>query len=205
MLPKKEATTLKRIKLLALTTCVIAVTSFSARTGKKQLSPKPAEMVEALMALQRGPNDPATQERYLKVFPQDFASFMNLFGINRPLYDGSQYILALMPLGKMHPMEIGKLLVGLSKDAHYEADATSYLQHTTAFYAAQHTKMFAQLVKGLSPQKQNQLITYLADVENFNAYPEYEGIIKHLKGLGETDLANKFVKARKKREKQGHD
>ena len=157
------------------------------------------------MALQRKPDDPATQERYLKIFPHDFASFMNLFGFDHPLYDGAQYILALSPLGKTHPMEVGKLLIALAKDAHHEADAPNFLQQVTAAYAAQHTKMFAQLLKGLTPQKQTQLITFLAGAENFHAYPEYEEIIKHLKGLGERDLANRFVEARKKREKQPHD
>ena len=125
MLLKKGATTLKRMKLLALTVCVIAVTSFAAHAGKKQLSPEPGEMVEALMALQREPNDAATQERYLKVFPHDYASFMNLFSYNHPLYDGHQYILALTPLCKTHPMEVGRLLVGLSKDAHATFNCTN--------------------------------------------------------------------------------
>ena len=65
--------------------------------------------------------------------------------------------------------------------------------------------MFGQLLKRLTPQKQTQLITFLADAENFYAYPDYEDIIKHLKGLGESGLANKFIEARKKREKQPHD
>jgi hypothetical protein len=196
---------LKKTELLAVTVCLIGVTSFSAQANKKQLSPKPAEMVEALMALQRKPNDPATQERYLKIFPHDYASFMNLFSIHHPLYDGHEYILALTPLSKTHPMEVGRLLVGLSKDAHYEADALSALQDVMTDYAAQHTRMFAQLLKGLSPQKQTQLITFLADLETISVDPEYENIIKHLEGLGDADLARKFVEARVKREKEPHD
>src|SRR5262245_6644959 len=101
-------------------------------------------------------------------------------------------------------MALGKLLVGLSKDAHYEADAPSYLQHVTAAYAGQNTKTFAQLLKELPLQKQTQLITFLADVENFHGYTDYVDIIEHLKGLGEANLASQFAEAKNKREKQPH-
>jgi hypothetical protein len=92
--------------------------------------------------------------------------------------------------------------MGLGKDAHYEADAPSHLQQVTAVYGSQHTKLFAELLKELPAQKQSQLISFLADVENHAAYPQYQDIIGRLKATGERDLAGRFEEARNKRNKQ---
>src|SRR5207249_2050739 len=116
-----------------------------------------------------------------------------------------EYIEAISPLAKYHELAVGSILVKLSKDAHYDADAPAYLQHATCGYAAEHTKTFSTLLKQLPPDKQVDLITFLADVENHHAYREYQAVIDHLKALGENTFAKRFELARGKREKQPHD
>ena len=176
----------------------------SVRAQEKQLSPRAQELTRALAALQSKPGDPITQEHYLQTFPRDYKTFLDLFDLDHELYDGHDYIDVLPSLAGNHDTEVGTMLVGLSKDAHKESDAPSYLQDATAMYGSQHTKSFAKLLKQLPTEKQNQLITFLADVENHHSYPEYQSIIDHLKGLQEQDLASKFEEARRKREQQPH-
>jgi len=122
--------------------------------------------------------------------------------VDHELYDGHDFIDALSLTGEKHGTELGKLLVGLAKDAHKDADAPSYLQHLTAVYAGKHAKTFVELFDQLPSQKQAQLITFLADVEAHYSYPEYRTIIDALKRIGEDKLAIRFEKARTKREKQ---
>ncbi len=107
-------------------------------------------------------------------------------------------------MAKTHEEEVGKLLVTLSKDAHYNADAPAYLQSATSLYRSEHTQTFLSLLKGLPAAKQANLIAFLADVENHDAYPQYQIIIDHLKALGDVALAQKFELARAKRARQRH-
>ena len=194
--PKKA----RSLTLIAVILCVV----FGVAAQDKKLSPRAQELTDALAALKNNPSDGAVQERYLKVFPQHYEEFMDLFDLDRELCDGHDFIFPLSSLGKEHEKELGKLLVGLAKDAHYEADALSYLQHVTAVYGGQHPEVFAELLKQLPSPKQKQLISYLADVENHSAYHEYQEIIDRLKSIGEGQLALRFEKARTKREKEPH-
>lgn len=189
-------------RILALV--VLFFCSLHATAQDKQHSPTARELAEALTSLRSSPEYSTTQERYLKTFPHDYREFLNLFDVNHDLYDGHDFVDALNLAGNGHEAELGELLVGLAKDAHYDSDAPSYLQQITAVYAGQHAKTFAGLLKQLPFQKQTQLITFMADVEAHYSYPEYQAIIDGLNRIGEGKLATRFEEARKKRKKQSH-
>ncbi len=172
---------------------------------EKVLSRRADKLTRALAALQKAPDDPQVQETYLRAFPADYETFLELFDFGRELYDGHDFVVVLPALAKDHEREVGKLLVQLSKDAHYEADAPSSLQQATAAYGSQHTKAFAKLLKLLTTDRQHQLITFLADVESHPSYKEYQEIEDHLRALGEGSLADKFERARAKRRLQPDD
>lgn len=170
--------------------------SLSTYARQEHLSPRARKLTQALVALRNSPRDTAVQQTYLRAFPHNYKDFLALFEVGHELYDGHDFIEPLSSVGKQHPLELGELLVALSKDAHYEADAPSSLQQTTATYAIEHSRTFVALLKQLPPAKQRQLITFLADVENFPAYPEYQEIIDHLNRMGEQKLAIAFEGAR---------
>jgi hypothetical protein len=181
----------------------LAGLSQSTPAQEKQLSPAGRKLKEAWDEMQRKPNDPIIQKRYLAAFPHDYKSFLELFDFERELYDEAhEYIDTLPVLARNHEREVGKLLVQLGGDAHYEADAPGYLRNSTSTYGSQHTQMFVRFLKSLPPRKQAQLVAFLADVENPAAYPEYQSIIDHLKVLGDMDVAHKFEVAREKRSSQ---
>jgi len=185
--------------------CLLLICSPVASSAvDKEVSKTAAQLTQALEQLQKTSDDPNIQERYLEAFPHTYKSFLELFEPDSPLYDGHEYLEALYSLAGRHEVDVGELLVRLSKDAHYDADAPSYLQHATTTFGGQYTKTFVVLVKKLPFDKQSNLITFLADVENHQAYPEYQLIIDHLKGLAERELAHKFEAARAKRSKQHH-
>jgi len=182
----------------------VAISVLSA-AQEKPLSPRAEKLTSALAELQSTPDDPQVQESYLHAFPSDYKSFLELFDLGRELYDGHDFIAVLPSLAKHHEAAVGELLIRLSKDAHYEADAPGSLQQATAEYGSEHTKAFVRLLKLLPAAKQVQLVTFLADVESYHGYPEYQVIVDHLRGLGEDSLADKFEVARKKRSLQPHD
>lgn len=203
--PVRGAITLKRTQTILWAFLALAICPVLVPAQEKRLSPKAQKLTEAWAELQRAPNDPIVQGRYLDIFPHDYKSFQDLFDLDRELYSGYDFINVLPSLAKNHETEVGKLLVQLSKDAHYEADAPSYLQHATATYGSQYSKTFVGLLNLLSADKQAHLIAFLADVENHASYKEYQHIIDHLKALGEDGFAKKFEAAREKRTRQHHD
>ncbi len=178
---------------------LLAIWPLFSAAQERILSLKAEKLTRVLDELQKTPDDPQVQEAYLRAFPGDYKSFLELFDFRRELYDGHDFIVVLPWLAKDHEAQVGKLLVQLSKDAHYEADAPSSLQDATAEYGSQHTKAFGELLKLLPPDKQDQLITFLADVESHSSYKEYQVIVDHLRALGDGALADKFERARRKR------
>ena len=188
-------------QILAL---IVLLSGIHASGQERQLSSRARELTQALATLRASPDDPGAQERYLKIFPHDYREFLNLFDLDHELADGYDFIDALSLTGKDHAAKLGELLVGLGKDAHYDADAPSYLQEVMAKYAGQHSKTFAELCKQLPPQKQAQLITFLADVEVHSSDPDYQAIIDGLKRIGENKLAIRFEEARTRRGRQPH-
>ena len=168
------------------------------------LSGKVTKLTAALAELRKSPDDRTAQMRYLEAFPKTYKEYLEFFDFGQPLYDGNEYVDVILPLAANYERSVGNILVNLSQDAYYDADAPAYLQHATSGYAAQYTKTFVSLLKRLSSAKKANLITFLADVENHRGYPEYQLIIDHLKILGETALAREFEIARAKREKQPH-
>jgi len=149
------------------------------------------------------PNNPTVQLDYIHLFPHRYSNFLELFDLDHPLYDGHEFVEALSSL-ESHASEVGSVLIQLSQDAVYEGDAPSYLQQATAAFAEHHTRKFVSSLKQLPANKQVHLITFLADVENFDAYSEYQLTIDHLIALGEGPTARRFELARAKRSKQPH-
>jgi len=170
------------------------------------LSPKAQALAVALAKLKEHPNDFAAQEYYLDTFPRNYNEFLQLFDLDRELYfDSHDYISILPSLAKTHELQVGQLLVGLSKNAHYEADAPGDLRDVTTEYGSEHTKIFARLLLRLSATDRAHEITFLADAENFGGYPDFQKLIDNLKSLGQQQLARAFETARTKRKKQPHD
>ena len=171
--------------------------------------PRPAATPEKLKAafasLKAAPNSRTAQHHYLKAFPRTYTRFQAYFGTGGALADGYEcdYIFALSTLQSHHVEEVGALLVQLSKNAQYQANAPSCLQNVMAKYGNHYTKRFAGLLHQLSPQERSQLVTFLSDAGLANG-PEYRGILQNLKDLEETDLAKEFQQAQAERSRQSH-
>ena len=191
-------------RALLLLSCVLLFLLVSVQGEEKHLSGRARALSDALTELQKKSDDPLLQQRYLDAFPRDYKSFLQLFDIGQELTDGYDFISILPSLAKEHDAEVGALLVGLSKDAQWEADAPSYLQMATATYGGQHTATLVSIVEKLSSSERGNLITFLADVENHSSYKEYQQVIDNLKALGQDKLAKEFETARRRRSKQPH-
>jgi hypothetical protein len=178
--------------------------SCSLATSQPLPSAATAEKLKAAFAsLKATPNSRTAQHRYLKAFPRTYSKFQAYFDTGGALADGYEcdYIFALSTLQSHHVAEVGTLLVQLSKNAQYQANAPSCLQNVMAKYGNRYTKRFAGLLHQLSPQERAQLVAFLA-ADGLANGPEYQGILQNLKDLQETDLAKEFQQAQAERSKQ---
>ena len=182
--------------LMTLSSSAAAVQSLHHASNAEKLK-------TAFTNLKAMPNSRSAQHHYLKVFPRTYKKFQAYFGTGGALADGNEcdYIFALSAVQGHHVVEVGSLLVQLSKDAEYEGNAPSCLHNVMANYGSHFTKSFAVFLHQLSPQERGQLINFLADVESAH-YPEYQAIIQNLKGLQEIDLAKEFQQAQAEHAKQ---
>lgn len=195
-------------RAITITFLLLVINSAAMGAARKFRAASDAEELKsAFTHLKATPNDRAAQKRYLKAFPQDYRGFMALFGSGGSLADGYQcdYIFALSALQVHHSDQVGRLLVQLSKDAEYRADAPSCLQHVLANYGSRYTKAFAAFLHELSPKERDQLITFLADVDTkTTSNQDYRLIIRNLKQLNEPELVKKFQQAQIDRARQPH-
>jgi hypothetical protein len=195
----------RRAPLLLLIYAFAVCGSAQGRLDQEDdLSTKVTKLSAALGELRKSPHDRTAQMRYLEEFPKTYKEYLQFFDLGKPLYDSHEYVDVISQLAANYELAVGSILVNLSQDAHYDADAPAYLQRATSGFAGQHTQTFVGLLKGLPWVKETNLITFLADVENHRAYPEYQLIPDHLKALGEIALANKFELARAERKRQPH-
>lgn len=195
-------------RAITITFLLLVINSAAMGTARNFRAGSPGEELKAAFThLKTNPNDRAAQKRYLKAFPQDYRGFMALFGAGGSLADGYQcdYIFALSALQAHHSDQVGRLLVQLSKDAEYQADAPSCLQHVLTNYGSRYTKAFAGFLHELSPKERDQLITFLADIDTkVSSNLDYRRIIRNLKQLNEPELAKKFQQAQIDRARQQH-
>ena len=190
---------------LCLALLLFAPTCSFAAAQPLRPATTPEKLKAAFASLKAAPNSRTAQHHYLKAFPRTYSKFQAYFGTGGALADGYEcdYIFALSTLQSHHVEEVGALLVQLSKNAQYQANAPSCLQNVMAKYGNRYTKRFAGLLHQLSPQERSQLVAFLADA-GLAKGPEYQGILQNLKDLQETDLAKEFQQAQAERSRQSH-
>lgn len=189
-----------RLPIWLVVGCVVVVPlRFSLAQVSGSVEAAARKLYSARVNLQKAPGKVALEQAFIDSFPQTYSDFLQLFDYGRPLSDGHDYMQTLQSLTKTHELTVGKLLVQLSKDAHYEADAPSYLQHTTAVYGRDHTSTFASLLDQLTLKERSNLIVFLADVENHAADSDYEKIVERLRSLNQVELTRQFEAARRNR------
>ncbi len=87
-------------RALLLLSCGVLLVVAPVHGEEKHLSDRARALTGALTELQQKPSDPLLQQRYLNAFPHDYKSFLQLFGPDRELYDGYDFISVLPSLAK---------------------------------------------------------------------------------------------------------
>jgi 5'-deoxynucleotidase YfbR-like HD superfamily hydrolase len=103
-----------------------------------------------------------------------------------------------------YPEKAVHLLLSLSKDAKYDADAPNYLQNTLTDFIINHYATFVEPFKKMQRQDQENISTFVADVESIATYQAFNLILDLFKKNKEIDFVQMFTKAKEERIKSGH-
>ncbi|MEK6747955.1 MAG: hypothetical protein AABY83_01955 [Pseudomonadota bacterium] len=194
--------------MVALGSAVAALAAHAA------MSPTSVELEKLRIQIEAHPI-PDAELHYLALFPKTFAEFTKIFSFQ---YSSSGYALPNEELEKTHaehlrlleklamkyPQQVLDIWLSVSIDGKESADAVSYLQSQLAEYAAKETEIFAAALLAKPDAQRKSIIKFLADVENFSGYPEYETILGNLEKLGHTKLRRLFSDAKAQRIKYRH-
>jgi hypothetical protein len=182
---------------------IVSGINATASSQNNKLIPEALRLKTAFDQLQNDPKSVELQKNYIDLFPDNSVIFKKVFAAPEldQLYDHyPQCIYKLKDVWDNYPELVGskliQLSIGLKK---WDADAIGLVQKLTVDYANTHMDVFLNKVKQLDEQGKNTLITFLADVENHNAYKRYQDLIDNLKNKHESDLAISFEKARELR------
>lgn len=153
--------------------------------------------------LKQNPNSKELQKTYIEIFPENVEVFKKVFcpeTFDQLYMDSHSYIFELGNLSTDFPILVGnkfiKLCIGLKK---WDADAIGHVQHTTMEYANSNYNDFVKISHRLNKKDLNDLVTFLADVENHLAYRLYQEFMHKLENHNETELFAQFKKAKEER------
>lgn len=192
---------MKKLKLIIF----LLLIELSAFSQNDKLIPEAKEILIAFENLEKNPQSPIYQEKYINVFPDNAVLFKKIFDPAKfdQLYDGHLYIFKLNDLSHNFPDKIGQklinLCVGLKK---WDADAVGYIQIVTMEFANTNYQKFISLIKNLNQKELTTVIIFLADVEDHSDYKPYQDLIDKLNQNKEKILLAQFKKAREERIKQ---
>ena len=159
-------------------------------------------LLNDILAILNSPEDEFLRSKYVNDFPKTFAEFCRIFNPSdsKELYDGSYVFLEMFDdILKGHPRDTVGVLLGLSVNATYDADAPGNLQHILASFICSNYDFFISPFSQLARSGQQNIITFVCDVENFSAYAEFDCIIRVLKEKGNSELARRFLTAKEER------
>lgn len=169
---------------------------------RESLSESSGILLDDILAILKSPEEESLRTKYLDDFPKTFSEFLEIFHPSnfKELYSGSYVFLEMFEdILKERPRETAKLLIGLSVDAQYDADAPSHLRGILANFISNYYDFLIGPFNKLAHAHQQNIITYICDVENFAAYHVFNSIIRKLEEKNNKELLKRFLAAKEER------
>lgn len=177
-------------------------------TDTSKLSQVSLKQYDNAVRLFSDPDNYEYKIAYLEGYPRKFVEFKQVFQPDDfgQLYDTSDiYLKILSVLCEELPERCGPIIVGLGKDAQYEADATGYLQMILNKFVLEKTDIFLDLFEKLSGKERDNLAYFMADYETMPNDPDYDKMLTEFKNRKKEEAYNCFLAAKKKLMRRGFD
>ncbi len=164
------------------------------------LSESAQKIQSTFVSLKNDTDDLTAWRKYLNLFPSTKADFSGIFDRDdfSELYrDSEKYIFVFRSAPENERETILTLLVSITKGgAPGCCDAWSALHVVFVDHALQDLGNFVTMLKNLAPNERRNIINFIADKENHDAFEEYQIIIDGILNLNEKGLVDEFMSAR---------
>ena len=177
------------------------------RINPDEISTLSVRQVKNAIKIYENPDNKKLKMQFLNDFPSDFMTFVDIYHPHnlKELYPQSHTFLHLLDnISNEYPLESVKLLISLSKDGKWKADATGYLQRITTDFIIQNYQVFITEFKKLSSEEQKSLSKFIADFEAIAFDQDYESILELFQRNNEQKFYAMFLDSKHERMKQGH-
>ncbi|MDP9041129.1 MAG: hypothetical protein M3N30_04045 [Bacteroidota bacterium] len=141
---------------------------------------------------------------YIDAFPSNSKTFLDLFlskNLDQLDNESNKYLDLFERCAVKYPEKVLSKCVKIGKNLTWDADVVGQLQQISIELSIKYLNNFIDSYNTLNSKEQNSLINFYADVENYDAYPEFQELIDKLNSLGQTGISNKLKKARAKRKR----
>ena len=171
------------------------------------LIPDAAKVKSAYEKLMVDTSNKTLQKSYVDAFPSNTKTFLNVFQPKNfgQLYEESyKYLQLFEKCATLYPQEVVSKCVNIGKNLVWDADAVGQIQQISIILSVEYPDIFINEYKTLSIEGQNGLVNFYADVENFDASPEFQELIDKLNSMGQSAISRKLEYARAKRKKSNN-
>lgn len=149
--------------------------------------------------------DKESKMKFVAEFPNTFKKFLDIFqGDDLQLQRFPQFYYAIGAsfnvlgfIAEEYPDKSVDLLVSLSSEAKYDADAPWALHDIFIKFFIKHPDLTIPKIKQLNISKQKNIATFLADVEAIRTDQDYQSVLDILKNRNEKKLYNMFLEAKR--------
>jgi hypothetical protein len=182
------------IKQIIILNIIITAISFG-----KPLSEKATEVDSIYNELLRV-NSIDNEKKYISVFPDNFADFMEIFQpvkLDQLYNEYYKYIDKFFSLLDKYPAEITRITCLICCNAKWEADATGNLRQGLTQLITKFPKIFLIQYQSMNIQCQNGILNFFADFETVGNSKEYQNIINLMIKNNAVSISNKMIKYRK--------
>jgi|SRR5580704_12868655 hypothetical protein len=168
----------------------------------QDLIPDAVKIKSAYELLLADTSNKKLQESFVAAFPLNTRSFLDVFQAKNfdQLYNVSHKYLELFEkCAAEYPQKVLGKCVNIGRYLIWNGDAVGQLQNICVSLSVEYPRVFLYDYQTLSIKDQNGLISFYADVENFDAYPEFQELIDKLNSIGQSAISRKLENARTKR------
>lgn len=162
---------------------------------------------ENAVRLFSNPDNDGYKTAFIDNFPKSFVQYKQVFqpddfGQLYPSYFIYSHMLSI--LCKELPKKCGPLIIGLGKEARYEANATGDLQKILDDFVHEQTDIFLNQFEKLSEKEREHLAFFMTDYETIETDPDFSKILKEFKNRKKAKIYEYFLAAKEKRMREGH-
>lgn len=173
--------------------------------AQKPLTPEAGKVRDAYEWLLKQSNLPENQLLFIRSFPDNKNAFIETFTphtFDQLYFQRDLYLAKYHEFGRMYPKQVLAKSVEIGKKLHVADGPAAEIQKSIMDIANSRPEVFVTEMKGLNKKERLALVTFMADINDHNSYPQYQELIDKLLKIEANNIADMLIEARDVRMRQ---